>query len=142
MAFFRDSEGNLVGLVERRAGLLTPRTGAFGPARPASSLRRHMTFDDRFLTPQTAWALLSWRIVLAAMIGLVAALLGMAAGLAAGLGLAVYAATVLAAMPRDPSTPSTIDPFALSEPWRRFVQSAQRSRTPSTTRCARPTTGH
>ena len=86
-----------------------------------------MTFDDRFLTPQTARALLSWRIVLAAMIGLVAALLGMSAGLAAGLGLAVYAATVLAAMPRDPSH-HAIDPFALSEPWRRFVQSAQRSR--------------
>jgi hypothetical protein len=86
-----------------------------------------MTFDDRFLTPQTARALLSWRIVLAAMIGLVAALLGMSAGLAAGLGLAIYAATVLAAMPRDPSH-RAIDPFALSEPWRRFVQSAQRSR--------------
>ena len=51
----------------------------------------------------------------------------MSAGLAAGLGLAVYAATVLAAMPGDPSH-RAIDPFALSEPWRRFVQSAQRSR--------------
>jgi hypothetical protein len=86
-----------------------------------------MTFGERFLTPQTARALLSWRIVLAAAIGLVAALLGMSAGLAAGLGLAVYAATVMAAMPRDPSH-RAIDPFTLSEPWRRYVQSARRSR--------------
>jgi hypothetical protein len=86
-----------------------------------------MSFGDRFFTPQTARALLSWRIILAAAIGLVAGLLGMQPGTAVGLGLAVYAATVLAAMP--PSPRSTIDPFTLSEPWRRFMQSAQRSRT-------------
>jgi hypothetical protein len=86
-----------------------------------------MSFNDRFFTPQTARALLSWRIVLGAVIGLVAALLGLSPGLAAGLGLAVYAATVLAGMPGG--TPRiAIDPFALSEPWRRFVHSAQRSR--------------
>ena len=87
-----------------------------------------MSFSDRLFTPQTARALLSWRILLAAAIGVVAALLGMQPGAAVGLGLAVYAATVLAAMPGDPSR-STIDPFSISEPWRRFVQSAQRSRT-------------
>jgi hypothetical protein len=86
-----------------------------------------MSFGDRFFTPQTAKALLSWRILLAGVIGLVAALLGMPPGTAAGLGLAVYAATVLAAMPGG-SIRSVIDPFTLSEPWRRFVQSAQRSR--------------
>jgi hypothetical protein len=86
-----------------------------------------MSFRDRFFTPQTAKALLSWRILLAAVIGVVAALLGMEPATAVGLGLAVYAATVLAAMPTG-SMRSTIDPFALSEPWRRFVQSAQRSR--------------
>jgi hypothetical protein len=85
-----------------------------------------MAFGDRFFTPQTAKALLSWRILLAAAIGIVAALFVNPAT-AAGLGLAVYATTVLAAMPSDPSR-STIDPFTLSEPWRRFVQSAQRSR--------------
>ena len=86
-----------------------------------------MAFSDRFFTPQTAKALLSWRILLAAVIGVVAALLGMNPSAAVGLGFAVYAATVLAAMP--PGSPrSTIDPFTLSEPWRRFVQSAQRSR--------------
>ena len=86
-----------------------------------------MSFSDRFFTPQTAKALLSWRIVLAAAIGVVAGLLGMAPGAATGLGLAVYAATVVAAMPGS-SKRSMIDPFALSEPWRRFMQSAQRSR--------------
>ena len=86
-----------------------------------------MSFSDRFFTPQTARALLSWRIVLAALIGVVAGLLGMAPGAAIGLGLAVYAATVVAAMPGG-SKRSMIDPFTLSEPWRRFMQSAQRSR--------------
>jgi hypothetical protein len=87
-----------------------------------------MSFGDRFFTPQTAKALLSWRILLAAVIGVAAALFGMNPAAAVGLGLAVYAATVIAAMPSG-SPRSTIDPFALSEPWRRFVQSAQRSRT-------------
>src|SRR5918995_605242 len=86
-----------------------------------------MSFSDRFFTPQTARALLSWRIVLAALIGVVAGLLGMAPGAAIGLGLAVYAATVVAAMPGG-SKRSIIDPFTLSDPWRRFMQSAQRSR--------------
>jgi hypothetical protein len=86
-----------------------------------------MSFGDRFFTPQTARALLSWRIVLAAVIGVVAGVLGLNPAAAVGLGLAVYAATVLAAMPPERSR-STIDPFTLSEPWRRFVQSAQRSR--------------
>jgi hypothetical protein len=87
-----------------------------------------MSIGDGMLTPQTARALLSWRIVLGAVIGLVAALLGMSAAVASGLGLAVYAATVVAGI-TGPSRPRTaIDPFALSEPWRRFVQHAQRAR--------------
>ena len=86
-----------------------------------------MSFGDRFFTPQTAKALLSWRIVLAAVIGVVAGLLGMNPAAAVGLGIAVYATTVMAAMPPGQRS-STIDPFALSEPWRRFVQRAQRSR--------------
>ena len=86
-----------------------------------------MSFSDRFFTPRTARAMLSWRIVLAAAIGLVAGLLGMDPAAAIGLGLAVCAATVVAAMPAG-SGRSTIDPFALSEPWRRYMQSAQRSR--------------
>ena len=86
-----------------------------------------MSFGDRFFTPQTAKALLSWRILLAAVIGVVAGVLGLNPAAAVGLGFAVYATTVLAAMPAGRST-STIDAFALSEPWRHFVQRAQRSR--------------
>ncbi|HET9666903.1 MAG TPA: hypothetical protein VFP09_09115, partial [Desertimonas sp.] len=86
-----------------------------------------MSFGDRFFTPQTAKALLSWRIVLAAVIGVVAGLLGLNPAAAVGLGIAVYATTVMAAMPPGQRS-STIDAFALSEPWRRFVQRAQRSR--------------
>jgi hypothetical protein len=86
-----------------------------------------MSFGDRFFTPQTAKALLSWRILLAAVIGVVAGVLGLNPAAAVGLGLAVYATTVLAAMPSG-RTRSTIDAFTLSEPWRRFVQSALRSR--------------
>jgi hypothetical protein len=88
-----------------------------------------MSIGDRVFTPQTARALLSWRIVLGAVIGLVAALLGMGAGAAAGLGLAVYAATVVAGITAPSGSRTVIDPFALSEPWRRFVQHAQRART-------------
>jgi hypothetical protein len=86
-----------------------------------------MSFGDRFFTPQTAKALLSWRILLAAIIGVVAGVLGLNPAAAVGLGFAVYATTVLAAMPPGRTT-STIDAFTLSEPWRRFVQGAQRSR--------------
>jgi hypothetical protein len=87
-----------------------------------------MSIGDRVFTPQTARALLSWRMVLGAVIGLVGALLGMSAGAAAGLGLAVYAATVVAGITGPSGSRTAIDPFALSEPWRRFVQHAQRAR--------------
>lgn len=86
-----------------------------------------MSFGDRLFTPQTAKALLSWRILLAAVIGVVAGVLGLNPATAVGLGLAVYATTVLAAMPPGRTT-STFDAFTLSEPWRWFVQGAQRSR--------------
>jgi hypothetical protein len=87
-----------------------------------------MAFRDRFFTPTTARALLSWRL-----------LLGVAAGVIAGfgfdlnavasvlIGAGVYAASVLVAMPR-PARPPAIDPFTISEPWRWFVKSTQRSR--------------
>lgn len=86
-----------------------------------------MSLRDRFFTPKTAKALLSWRLLLVPAIAALVTLAGapLLAGVAAGLG--VYAVTVLAAMPR--ATPrSSIDPFAISEPWRQFVQAADRSR--------------
>lgn len=85
-----------------------------------------MGFRDRFFTPKTAKALLSWRILLGAAVGVGAGLLGINPIVAALIGVGVYAASVLIAMPQPART--RIDPFAISEPWRRFVQSAQRSR--------------
>jgi hypothetical protein len=86
-----------------------------------------MGFRDRFFTPRTAKAILSWRIA----IGIAAAaLLGVAGvNLAVSIvaGAAVYAGLVLAAMPeRQSSRP--IDPFTLSEPWRQLIQGAQSAR--------------
>lgn len=84
-----------------------------------------MGFRDRFFSPATAKALLSWRILAGIVVGVV---VGLVANAPAGVlaGIAVYVATVAGAMPRPPR--STIDPFAISEPWRHFVQGAQRSR--------------
>lgn len=84
-----------------------------------------MGFKDRFYTPQTAKAILSWRI--AAGLGVAVAMsvagLNPAIGLAAGIG--VYASLVGAAMPKNERV--RIDPFTVQEPWRQFVQGAQRS---------------
>lgn len=88
-----------------------------------------MGFRDRFFTPKTARAILSWRLLLGAVVGVgLGLLIGGAAGIVAGVlaGGAVYAGSVLAAMPR-PAAPVRIDPFTLSEPWRQFVQQGQRA---------------
>jgi hypothetical protein len=85
-----------------------------------------MGFRDRFFTPATAKALLSWRILLGIGVGVVVGILaGPTWGVGAGIG--VYVATVMAAMP-SPQRRSTIDPFTISEPWRHFVQGTQRAR--------------
>ena len=84
-----------------------------------------MGFRDRFFTPATAKALLSWRILLGIAVGVAVGFLwNPTAGIGAGIG--VYVATVLGAMPKTPR--STIDPFAVSEPWRQFVKGAQRAK--------------
>jgi hypothetical protein len=97
------------------------------PRWGTGTLARVMAFRDRFFTPATAKAILSWRILLGAAVGLAAALVGMPALGAIGVGLAVYAASVAAAMPKAPKRP-VIDAFTVGEPWRQFVQTAQRSR--------------
>ncbi len=86
-----------------------------------------MAFRDRFWTPATARAILSWRILVGAVVGVVAGVLGLPIPLAIVLGVVVYGGAVWAAMPKD-ARPAEVDPFTLSEPWRRFVQSGQRSR--------------
>jgi hypothetical protein len=88
-----------------------------------------MALRDRFWTPKTAKAILSWRIALGAAVGVVAVVIGVPAVLAAVFGALVYAASIGLAMPADPRpSPVQVDPFTVSEPWRRFVQNAQRSR--------------
>ena len=84
-----------------------------------------MGLRDRFFTPATAKALLSWRIVLGIAVAVAAGLLlGPTAGVGAGIG--VYVVSVFFAMPKPQR--SSIDPFAISEPWRHFVQGTQRAK--------------
>ncbi|MDW3213396.1 MAG: hypothetical protein R8G01_05320 [Ilumatobacteraceae bacterium] len=83
-----------------------------------------MGFRDRFYTPTTAKALLSWRILLGLGIGTAMAVAGLPIGVAIGVGVAIYAASVGAAMP-DGVERANIDPFVLSEPWRQIMQQAQ-----------------
>lgn len=83
-----------------------------------------MGLRDRFYTPQTAKALLSWRILLGIGVGVAMAVAGLPIGVAIGVGAALYAASVGAAMPKG-AEPAAIDPFVLSEPWRQLMQQAQ-----------------
>jgi chemotaxis protein histidine kinase CheA len=83
-----------------------------------------MALRDRFYTPATAKAILSWRIALGAAFAVVAGLLGVWWPIAIVGGIAVYAISVALAMPHGSKSPK-VDPFTLSEPWRSLVQSAQ-----------------
>lgn len=86
-----------------------------------------MGVRDRFFTATTARAILSWRLLIGAAAGVVAGLLGVPWLGAAAIGAVVYVGAVALAMPK-PAKPAPLDPFTLSEPWRQFVQSAQRSK--------------
>lgn len=83
-------------------------------------------FRDRFFTPKTAKAILSWRILLGLGVGVVLGIVGLPVVAAVAAGAAVYAGSVFAAMPARVARP-TIDPFTLSEPWRQLIQQAQGS---------------
>ncbi|MGH9132806.1 MAG: hypothetical protein ACRDZZ_02640, partial [Ilumatobacteraceae bacterium] len=85
-----------------------------------------MAFRDRFFTPQTAKAILSWRILLGAGVAVALAFTPIGVPLAIALGALVYAGSVAQAMPKR-SEPPRIDPFVLSEPWRQLMQGAQRA---------------
>lgn len=85
-----------------------------------------MGFRDRFFTPTTAKALLSWRIAVGVAVAVAMGVARLPIGVAAAAGVAVYAGLVFAAMPKAPTRPA-IDPFILSEPWRRLMQDAQGS---------------
>ncbi len=85
-----------------------------------------MNLRDRFFTPRTAKAILSWRILLGIGVAIALAFTPIGVPAAIGIGVLVYAGSVAAAMPRGPAVPR-IDPFTLSEPWRQMVQGAQRA---------------
>jgi len=86
-----------------------------------------MGLRDRFFTPQTAKAILSWRILIGVGVAAAMAVAGVSIPLAIGVGIGIYIATVTAAIPRPPQRPA-MDPFALSEPWRQLIQRAQAAR--------------
>ena len=83
-----------------------------------------MGLRDRFYTPQTAKAIMSWRILIGIGVGAAMAVAGLPIGAAIGIGAGLYAGLVVAAMPKGPER-ANIDPFTLSEPWRQLMQSAQ-----------------
>jgi hypothetical protein len=84
-----------------------------------------MRLRDRFYTATTAKAILSWRIAAGVAVAIALAVADLPVVIAVAGGVAVYAALVAAAMPRSAPRPR-IDPFSLGDPWRRFVQGAQR----------------
>jgi hypothetical protein len=93
------------------------------------------SFRDRFWSRPVARAVTApSSIVLAgaaAAVGIVAtAPLALPVSIVAGVvaGGVAYGARVLAAVPRDGAGRERIDPFAVQEPWRRFVSDAQASR--------------
>lgn len=83
-----------------------------------------MTLRDRFYTPATAKAILSWRILLGLGVGVVVGVVGAPIWLAVVAGVATYAVSVALAMPRGGGGPR-IDAFALGEPWRHYVHNAR-----------------
>jgi hypothetical protein len=87
-----------------------------------------LSFRDRFFTPPVARAMTSPSGILAAAAGVSAGIL-LAAPIAAavGLGAAAWAGRVALSIPRNPSA-ERIDPFTLSDPWRRYVVEAQEAR--------------
>ena len=86
------------------------------------------SFRDRFFTPPVARAVTSPSGIVLAGVG---ASLGVLVGLPvvgwAALGALAYGARVIAAVPKG-TAGVRIDPFALNEPWRRFVSSAVSAR--------------
>lgn len=81
-----------------------------------------MRLRDRFFTPTTAKAIMSWRLPVAIGVGIALGFVNVGLGIAAA--LVAYGGLVAAAMPTG-ARPANIDPFALSEPWRQIMQQAE-----------------
>jgi hypothetical protein len=85
-----------------------------------------MGLRDRFFTPRTAKAILSWRIVIGVGVGVALGVAGLPVVVAIVAGAGAYTGLVAAAMPRARTGPR-IDAFALGEPWRQLVHGSQRA---------------
>jgi methyl-accepting chemotaxis protein len=83
-----------------------------------------MGLRDRFYTPQTAKAIMSWRVAFGLGAGVALGIAGLPIAVAVAGGAALYAGLVAIAMPK-PRRRAPIDPFVLSEPWRQLVRNAQ-----------------
>jgi hypothetical protein len=70
---------------------------------------------------------MSWRILLGAAAGVLAGVVGVPVAAAVAVGVGVYAASVLVAMPKA-TTRVRIDPFTVGEPWRQLAQAGLRAR--------------
>jgi hypothetical protein len=86
-----------------------------------------LTFRDRFYSPPVARSLTAPSSILATGVGAAAGIL-VFGPLGVLAGLAAYGARVALAIPRA-GKGERIDPFAVNEPWRQFVQHALASRT-------------
>lgn len=83
-----------------------------------------LSFRDRFLTPPVARAMLAPGSILLAGAGAgVAIATGLPLLVAPVVGVAAWAAKVLASVPRNKPT-ARVDPFSLPEPWRNAVVEA------------------
>ncbi len=85
-----------------------------------------MGLRDRFFTPVTARAILSWRIAVGVGVAVAAVFAGLQPAASIAGGLVVYVGLVAAAMPSGRARPR-IDPFGIGEPWRQYVHGAQRA---------------
>lgn len=84
------------------------------------------SFRNRFFTPPVARAIMShWSILIFGVVSAAAIVIGAPVAAALAVGTVAYSGRVLFAVPRGPKREDRIDPFALSEPWRGYVQGAQ-----------------
>ncbi|MCU1399872.1 MAG: hypothetical protein JWN62_2981 [Acidimicrobiales bacterium] len=83
-----------------------------------------LSFRDRFYSPKVARAVLSpFSILLFGVVTAIGIVVGLPIVAAVGIGVIAYVGKVAFAIPRNPDA-NRIDPFALKDPWRSYVQSA------------------
>lgn len=87
-----------------------------------------MGFRERFDTSTMVRTLLSGRLAIGVGVGVAMAVAGLPLVVSIGTGAALYAALVGAALRRPRRTAARrLDPFTVGEPWRQYVQGAQRA---------------